>query len=177
MKPMASLLRRLRLLAMTGLLSGLSIFAVSCNTNAFEAPLSRVPDFTLPVLRGEGPVAFSEVNKDSPVLIVFWASWCPNCIDEIPELNEIQKKFSPQGLKIFAVNVEESKEEILEFQKTHRMDYPVLLDGKGETAEKFGLAGIPAAVLAQKGGKVLYFGFSLPANLEKLFQTKEKGKA
>ncbi|HLD50450.1 MAG TPA: TlpA disulfide reductase family protein [bacterium] len=151
-------------------LLGLLVLSASCTPSLAEAPFPKVPDFTLPALAGDGPVIFSGVNKESPVLLVFWASWCPSCVEEIPVLNEIQKKFSPRGLKILAVNVEESRQTIRDFQKTHPMNYPVLLDEKGKITEKFGLAGVPAAVLAQKGGDVLYFGFSLPADMEKLFQ-------
>ncbi len=159
---------------MTILLGGFLVFLmmnVSCDSSAAGNAISRVPDFTLPALAGDGPVVFSGVNKENPVLLVFWASWCPSCVEEIPVLNEIQKKFSPRGLKIFAVNVEESRKTVQDFQETHPMNYPVLLDEKGKITEKFGLVGVPAAVLAQKGGNVLYFGFSLPADLEKLFQT------
>ena len=148
----------------------------SCNSQVSGTDLPKVPDFELSALSGVGRVAFSKANAKNPVLLVFWASWCPSCVEEIPALNEIQNKFSPQGLKILAVNVEESRQTVLSFQKKHPMNYPVLLDEKGNVAEKFGLAGIPAAVLAGKGGKVLYFGFSLPGNLDKLLQT-ERGNA
>lgn len=155
----------------------LGCLSLSCNTRAFETPLKKIPDFSLPELKSGNTVTLSSVNRDSPVLVVFWASWCPNCVDEIPALNRVQESFSSRGLKLLAVNVEESKETILKFQKKHPMNYPVLLDQEGETAEKFGLVGIPAAVLAEKGGNVLYFGFSVPENLEKLIQLNEKGSA
>lgn len=147
--------------------------SVSCRLPPAEAPFSKVPDFTLPALAGGKPVVFSEVNRENPVLLVFWATWCPSCEEEIPALNEIQKKFSSQGLRILAVNVEESGQAVQDFQKNHPMNYPVLLDEKGKVTNQFGLAGVPVLVLAQKGGNVLYFGFSLPADLEKLLQ---KGK-
>lgn len=152
------------------------VLGLSSAPHWLGAELPKVPDFELPALSGGRPVAFSKTNTEHPVLLVFWASWCPSCVEEIPAVNEIQKKFSAQGLKILAVNVEESRQEVVDFQKMHPMNYPVLLDEKGNVAEKFGLAGIPAAVLAGKGGKVLYFGFSLPGNLEKLLQT-ERGNA
>lgn len=150
----------------------LLVLGTSCTPHLSGAALPKVPDFELPALSGGGPVAFSKTNTENPVLLVFWASWCPSCVKEIPALNEIQKEFSPQGLKVLAVNVEESRQTILDFQKKHPMNYPILLDEEGDVAAKFGLAGIPASILAEKGGKVLYFGFSLPVNLEKLLQMK-----
>ena len=146
----------------------------SCSQAISKAASKKVPDFSLPALTGGPSVAFSEVNKENPVLLIFWATWCPSCIEEVPQLNEIQKKFSGRGLKIIAVDVQESKKEILDFQKKQPMNYPVLLDEEGAVAEKMGLEGIPVAILAEPGGNVLYFGFSIPENLETLLQTKGK---
>lgn len=160
-----------------GFVFSLAMTVWSCSPEASGPAISKVPDFTLSSLRDGGAVTLSKENKEAPVLLVFWASWCPSCVEEIPDVNRILKKYSAQGLKVFAVNVQESRETILNFQKRHPMDYPVLLDKTGGVAEKFGLVGLPAAVLAQQGGNVLYFGFSLPANLEKLLQTEEKQKA
>ncbi len=130
---------------------------------------NQAPEFSLPFLDNPGEqIRLSEVNRESPVLLIFWASWCPTCVGEIREVNQIQNRYGPAGLKIYGVNVEENRETILNFARGKKMDYPVLLDEKGAVAALYGLDAIPAAVLIAPGGRILYYGYSLPGNLEDL---------
>lgn len=129
------------------------------------------PDFTLATLEDKDKtVTLSEVTKESPVLLVFWATWCPSCVEEIPLLNEWNKKYKDASLQIFGVNVQETQGRILDFQKTHPMDYTVLLDEDGRVADKFGLVGLPAAVMLAKGGEIIYYGFGLPESPDELIR-------
>ena len=124
---------------------------------------SIAPDFTLPVM-GEQAESFtlSKTVETQPLLIVFWATWCPSCVDEIPQLNEWHEQLAAKGLKIYGINVGESAQEIKAFMQAQPILYPVLLDTESRVAARYGLAGLPAAVLLAKGGKILYYGFSLP---------------
>lgn len=128
------------------------------------------PDFSLASPTEAGKTKLSDVTKTSPVLLIFWASWCPGCVHEIPEVNELAEKYKSKGLKVFGVNVQESSKKIQKFLKTHPMKYPVLMDAEGRVASSYGLVGLPAAVFVAKGGKILYYGFSLPGNIEELIQ-------
>ncbi|MBI3307166.1 MAG: TlpA family protein disulfide reductase [Candidatus Omnitrophica bacterium] len=131
--------------------------------------IQSAPDFKLPTLADASQeVTLSEVLKEHPVLLVFWASWCPSCVAEIPTLNEWNDKYQAQGLKIFGVNFQETPETILEFSKQLPIRYPILLDRDGHVAEQFGLEGLPAAVLVAQNGKIIYFSFSLPHNMPEL---------
>ena len=99
------------------------------------------------------------------------ASWCPSCVDEIPILNQWHQKYASSGaVSILGVNVLESRERIKTFLSDNSIDFPVLLDSDGETAEQYGISGLPVTVFLAKGGKILYYGFSLPENLEELIQ-------
>ncbi len=133
------------------------------------------PDFTLPLLKQETNqnLTLSEVSKDRPVLLVFWATWCPNCVAEIPTLNEWQKKYEPQGLQIVAVNVQEERPEVLQFVKKTPLQYPSVLDEEGKVANRYGLVGIPSSLFLAKGGEILYYGFNLPDNIERLVSQSE----
>ena len=146
----------------------------ACGFKSNENTPSRVPDFSLPYLiEGTPKAVFTEINKKSPALLIFWASWCPSCVEEIPKLNEFHQKFSAEGLEILAVNVQESRSDVKKFAAHHAIMYPILLDEEGEVANKFGLVGLPVAVFVAKGGEVLYYGFSLPGNMDQLL---EKGR-
>ncbi len=134
---------------------------------------SSAPDFSLPTLENPAvQITLSELNRETPVLLVFWATWCPNCVEEIPALNELQSKYSGKGLKILAVNLEESRKTVEEFVKKQPISYPVVLDERGKTSNLYNLSGIPIAVLLEKGGKVLYYGYSVPP-VESLLTQKE----
>ena len=125
------------------------------------------PNFTLPNLDGQ-LTELAKVAQEKPTLIVFWATWCPTCNEEIPILNKWVDLY-PQ-VQILAVDVQESAERVRAFAKKKKIRYTVLLDEEGEVSERYGLVGIPASVLLAKGGKIIYYGFSLPYNVEKLIQ-------
>ncbi len=129
----------------------------------------KAPDFTLPTLENSAQsLSLSQFTQDNAVLLVFWATWCPSCITEIPILNEWHQKFGEQGLKILAVNVKENQQTVLDFKQKHLFEYPVVMDGDGKVADTYGLAGLPVALFLAKGGEILYYGFGLPANLDHL---------
>ena len=136
-------------------------------------PGPKAPDFTLPSLQDQSrEVTLSSLSNEQPVLLVFWATWCPSCLSEIPILNEWQEKYSPQGLKILAVNVQEPRDQALDFIWENPLKYLALTDENGEVAARYGLAGLPSSVFLAKGGRILYYGFGLPENLEQLLVQK-----
>ncbi len=129
----------------------------------------KAPDFTLPSLQDESQqITLSHIAHEQPVLLVFWATWCPSCISEISTLNEWEEKYRSQGLKILAIDVQEPRDQALDFVKENPLRYLSLIDESGEVASRYGLAGLPSSVFLAKGGKILYYGFGLPENLEQL---------
>lgn len=140
----------------------------SCGPSPGERLLgNQAPDFSLPNLSKE-EVELSKLVQEKPTMLVFWATWCPTCNEEIPVLNQWVDRYP--GLQIVAVNVQESPERVRAFAKKKKIRYSILLDEEGEVAQQYGLVGIPASVLLAKGGKVIYYGFSLPQNVEPLIK-------
>lgn len=144
---------------------------------AFAAAPSRslgnqAPDFTLPAFGVSSPVTLSVLNKENPVLLVFWATWCPTCREEMPELNKWQETKTPKGLKILAVNVEEPRRDVEKFIKQKGLKYPVAFDIEGKIANEYGLVGIPVVIYLEKGGEVLYYGYQLPQNIDALLEQR-----
>lgn len=128
---------------------------------------TQAPNFVLPGLDGKA-VDLATVVNQKPTLLVFWATWCPTCIEEIPVLNEFTNTYP--GLQVLAVNVEEPRERVLAFSQKREIRYPIVLDEEGEVAQAYGLVGIPASLLLAKGGRVIYYGFTLPRNIEQLIK-------
>lgn len=101
--------------------------------------------------------------KGQVVLIVFWTTWCPGCVDEVPSLIHLQQEFAAKGFTVVAVAVNDDGEESVEsFVKKERfsvsgtsaaMNYPVFL-GSDEIARKLGYeGGLPAGVLVNRDGR------------------------
>ncbi|MCB9800286.1 MAG: TlpA family protein disulfide reductase [Candidatus Omnitrophica bacterium] len=134
----------------------------------------QAPDFTLQTLQDPNQlITLSEVNRDHPVLLIFWATWCRPCVAEIPELNRLQHEFEHTGLKIIGVNAGESRNRVADFAKDHEMNFTCLLDLKGQVISHYHVDGLPTAVLLAKGGTILYYGFQLPEDLNQLISESE----
>jgi thiol-disulfide isomerase/thioredoxin len=101
--------------------------------------------------------------KGQVVLIAFWTTWCPGCVDEVPTLIHLQQEFGAKGFTVVAIAVDDEGEESVEsFVKNKQfsingastsINYPVLLSSD-ETARKLGFeGGLPAGVLVNRDGK------------------------
>ena len=144
-------------------LAVMSLFLQGCGDGTKSGQMKTAPDFTLPFFRDQAQeFTLSEQAARTPVLLVFWATWCPPCVEEVPLLKRIQETYSPEQLKLAAVNVGQAREALEEFQRQHDLNYDVLMDEAGDVAALYGVAGLPVAVLLAKGGEILYYGFTLP---------------
>ncbi len=109
-----------------------------------------VPDFTLPDLSGN-QVTLSSFKGKSPVLLTFWATWCPYCIEEMPNLVRLQKKYGDK-IKILAIDIQEPRARVISFARNRNIDLTILLDEEGDVSAAFGLVGVPTLVLIDKEG-------------------------
>jgi thiol-disulfide isomerase/thioredoxin/outer membrane lipoprotein-sorting protein len=110
------------------------------------------PDFTLKGLDDKA-VKLSDL-KGSVVIVDFWATWCGPCVASLPHLDELYKQESPNGLKVFAVNLQEDKQTVQAFVEKKKWSLPVLLDTEGSVAQKYKANAIPETVVIGKDGNV-----------------------
>ncbi len=102
-------------------------------------------------------LATAPQTEGKPVLLEFWATWCPPCRKSIPHLNTLHEQFHPQGLVIIGVTKE--KRSVVEpFLEQMPMQYFPALDPKGELNRHFGVTAIPHAILADKRGTIVWEG-------------------
>lgn len=111
------------------------------------------------------PVDLNTAIGTQPVLLVFWASWCPNCKKELPKINILYNKYSPLGMSFIAVNVgiNDSVMRAKSFLKKIQMPYPVLFDKKGKITKLFKIQSVPTILIADKNGQVVFKNFAVPA--------------
>jgi thiol-disulfide isomerase/thioredoxin len=92
-----------------------------------------------------------------PVLVEFWATWCPPCRKSIPHLNQIYEKYKSQGLEIVGIT-DEDEATVKKFQQQVPMEYNVAINTPQSVYQQFGIEGIPTAFLVNKGGKIVWTG-------------------
>ncbi|MDD5084968.1 MAG: TlpA disulfide reductase family protein [Candidatus Omnitrophica bacterium] len=141
------------------------LFGFSSGVNA--ALSKETPDFSLMDTDGKA-ITMSSFKGKSPILIVFFATWCPPCRREVPELIKIYDKYSKRGLRILAVNIQETPDRVKGFMDKEGINYLVLIDSTGQIAKQYGITGIPTAILIDKKGDVKYRGHSLPDKIEEV---------
>lgn len=126
---------------------------------------AQSPDFTLESAGG-GRVSLREAAAGKPVLLVFWATWCPHCNEAVSEINGIRWRLS-ERLQVLAINYMENRRKVRAFVKAKRIAYPVLLDTDGKVAGRYNILGIPTYILLDRDGRIVYSGNDLPPSIEK----------
>src|SRR3990167_3747497 len=127
---------------------GLLIFAKfsSNNTTSGTASIHNstsgsstklAPDFTLQKLGG-GAITLSEFKGKKPVVVDFWASWCPNCRRDMPNLNRFYEKYKDK-VEVIGVNLQEKESTIQNFIDSRGINFPIALDPRGEASRAFGI--------------------------------------
>jgi len=109
-------------------------------------------DFTLADLEGKHWTLKSLAGK--VVLVNFWATWCPPCRKEMPDLETIYQRFKERGLVILAISDEEASK-VKPFIEEHKFSYPILLDPGRKVNEAFRVFGIPKSFLYDRNGKLV----------------------
>ena len=119
-------------------------------------------DFTLPE-PGGGQVSLAQFIGKKPVLLVFWATWCAICKEEVPVINRMHSEPpTSESLQILALDFMESEKKVNAFIKRKQVAYTVLLDRRGKVARKYRVVGIPTYILIDRDGKVLFRDHELP---------------
>ena len=98
------------------------------------------------------------------VLVEFWATWCGPCVESIPHLNGLQKKYAGQGFKILSFT-EQNRSGIEKFIHRTPMNYAIGLESD-EAFDRYGVSGIPQAFLVDRAGKIFWEGNSGDTALE-----------
>lgn len=88
------------------------------------------------------------------VLVNFWATWCPPCRKEMPDLDTLFNKFKDQGFVVLAISDEESAK-VSPFIAQRKIGYPILLDPGRKITESFKVEGIPKSFVYDRAGKLV----------------------
>lgn len=115
-------------------------------------PFRQAPDFTLPLYSGDR-VRLADL-RGRPVLVNFWASWCPPCRTEAPLLARLEREYRAKGVVFVGVNVWDGEPDARKFLREFDIAYPNGPDERGEIAIDYGLAGIPETFFIDRRGQI-----------------------
>jgi peroxiredoxin len=91
--------------------------------------------------------------KGQVVLVNFWATWCPPCRKEVPDLEALYKQFKNKGLVVLAISDEEAGK-VKPFVTQRGISYTVLLDPGRKVNTLFHVTGIPKTFIYDRSGKL-----------------------
>ena len=109
-------------------------------------------DFTLTDLHGT-PWHLREL-RGKVVLVNFWATWCPPCRKEMPDLDALYNRFKNNGFVVLSISDEEAAK-VSPFISAHNISYPVLLDPGHKVNDDFIVEGIPKSFVYDRSGKLV----------------------
>ncbi len=101
----------------------------------------------------EGPLP---KTRGQVVLLDFWASWCAPCKASFPEMEKLHKQYSPRGLTILAVNVDEQRENMERFLKLMQVSFPIVRDAHQKLVAAADVQTMPTSFVIDRSGKVRY---------------------
>jgi peroxiredoxin len=128
-----------------------------------QALTYRVPD-----LKGS-PMDLPGLLEGKVSLIAFWATWCQPCIEEIPRLRDVARKYRDRGALVVGVGLRqggESKEKQRAFAMAFQMDYMTVFDERKEFQTTYALNQLPYSILVGADGRIAWKGPLLPSDLE-----------
>ena len=101
----------------------------------------------------------------------FWATWCPPCRAEMPELNEFVRQYG-SSVDFYAINIQESPEKVTAFLAQGNLIMPVLFDKDGTVAQTFRVSAIPTTLITDKTGVIRFrkAGAVTMSELEKIIK-------
>ena len=139
----------------------------SSRGNGANSPVA--PDFTLLDLEGR-PVSLADF-RGKTVVIDFWATWCPPCIFQVPELNEFWRDHRESGeVVVLGVAVDvEGAEVVAPWVAEQNVEYAILI-GDEDLAREFGAMGFPTLAIVRPDGRLdsLHVGLIEKAELEEI---------
>jgi peroxiredoxin len=134
---------------------------VTLDDPQFAAAISKIEaddqrhqqaDFVLADLQGK-KWALKDL-RGKVVLVNFWATWCPPCRSEMPDLETLYKQFKNEGFVVLSISDEDASK-VKPFIDQYRFSYPILLDPGRKVNEQYNIEGIPKSFVYDRDGKLV----------------------
>jgi peroxiredoxin len=119
----------------------------------FQRPIPA-PEFTLPDPQGR-PVRLGDL-RGRWVLLNFWATWCPPCVQEMPSLERLSRAMAERPFTVLAISLDvEGAAKVKPFAAHLGLTFPIVLDREGRVADRYGASDLPATFILDPAGQVV----------------------
>ena len=129
-------------------------------------------DFALPDLNGK--VWELKKLQGKVVMVNFWATWCPPCRKEMPDMEALYQRFKSQGLVILGIS-DEYAPKVTSYLAEHKVEYPVLLDAGRKVNARFQIEGIPKSFVYDRKGKLVAQAIDMRTEAQFLEMLRQAG--
>ncbi|PKN81271.1 MAG: thiol:disulfide interchange protein [Chloroflexi bacterium HGW-Chloroflexi-9] len=144
--------RLLRACALAGVVLGTGALVSACSAEAGAEIGQRAPDFSL-VRADTGETLSLSDLRGKTVIVNFWATWCPPCRAEMPDLQgAYDERLAAGDLVILGVNEEEGAEQVQRFIAEFGLTFPVVLDKDAAVRRRYNVPGLPATFFIDRDG-------------------------
>ena len=102
----------------------------------------------------DGQASLSDFYGEKPLVVNFWASWCPPCVTEMPDIEEVHQQFGDRT-NFLGINTQDERAEAERLVDETGVSYPLALDPEGRIFQAFGVFGMPSTFFVDEQGRIV----------------------
>ena len=145
--------RNIQTAAVLAFVAGLLFLFVRPDYRQGEPSLRGTAEKDVSLVLNGKPARLSDL-KGKVVLLNFWATWCPPCVDEAPSLNALQHRIAPLGGTVLGVSVDDDEQAYQEFIKRYGLAFPTYRDTSKQIPLTYGTTMFPDTYIIDRNGKL-----------------------
>jgi peroxiredoxin len=142
----------LKLLVLAAIVGGTIFFAIQSRQPEPLKAGDQAPDFTLPSLHAQ-PISLSNFRR-GVVVLNFWATWCPPCVEEAPSLKRFADELQGSGVTVIGVSVDHDPQALERFVSEAQLTFPIARDPDQAVASRYGTFKFPETYIIDSNGKI-----------------------
>jgi thiol-disulfide isomerase/thioredoxin len=128
-----------------------------CVSAAQPAAVAQLPaDGRLVDATTHAPFVAAERFRGHVVVLDFWASWCQQCRETVPQVRRLAEAFAPRGLVVIGVNAGDPAPEAADAARAFGIAYPIALDPELAFSDRLGASGLPTLVVLDRDGRIAH---------------------